>query len=124
MRILLFAIAWLLLMTVAACDILSSVTTGPTAATNTTLSKPAGQLFCALDKAGGQVIVSLIDAEATAAAGVAAPVAILATGATATAVQNDCTAAAASTGATAGVPVSPPSNVATVANVAIVKPAS
>ena len=82
------------------------------------LQSPAGQLFCTISKNGGsQVIVGLIDAEATAAAGAAAPVAILATGAAASVVQADCAAAAVAVGADAGFPVSPP--VAAVANVAV-----
>jgi hypothetical protein len=102
------------LLTLSACS-----TTGTTAA----LASPAGQLFCAVDAAGGgQLVVGVIDAEATAKLGAAAPVAVLATGAAASTVQSECNQAALANGGTAGMPVSPPST--SVPNVAIKVPAT
>lgn len=81
------------------------------------LSTPAGQLFCAVQTSGGgTVVVALVNAEVTAAAPGAAPVAVMATGATEAQVNADCAAAK-------GVPVAPPA-VPTTAVVAIVPPAA
>jgi hypothetical protein len=102
------------LLPLAGCNA-GSLATGATA-----LSSPAGQLFCAIDTGGGgQIIAGLIDADATAKLGAAAPIAVVATNATAAAVQADCAAAAQAVGGKAGVPVSPPPSTATVATVAI-----
>ncbi len=63
-----------------------------------------GQLFCAVQAAGGgAIVVGLVDAEATALAPAAAPVAILATNASKAFVDSACAAAG-------GIAVSPPSN--------------
>ena len=84
---------------------------------------PAGQLFCSIQTAGGGAFVAgLVDAEASAIAPAAAPVAVIATGATKAAVDAACAAAATSTGAVSGVPVSPPP--AAVPSVAITIPKS
>lgn len=81
-----------------------------------------GQLFCQLQTAGGgSIIVGLIDAEATALAPAAAPVAILATDMGKAYVDNACALAAANQGGSAGTPVSPPP--APVGNVAVTVPA-
>jgi hypothetical protein len=89
---------------------------------NTALQTPTGQLFCAVQTAGGgAVVVGLINAEATAAGvavpGVApaVPLAVLATGAAKATVDADCAAAG-------GVAVSPPANPTAAPQVAIVSP--
>lgn len=80
----------------------------------TALSSPAGQLFCAVQTGGGGAItVGLIDAEATALAPLAAPVAVLATGTAKAVVDGDCAKAG-------GIPVAPPANPATAPQVAVV----
>ena len=78
-------------------------------AVTSALSSPAGQLFCRVDTTAGPTVVGIIDATATAGLGGAAPVAILATNATAAVVQADCQAAAAVLGAKGGGPIPPPS---------------
>lgn len=84
----------------------------------------AGQLFCALQTAGGGTIVAgLVDAAASAEAPTLAPIAIVATNATQTFVNNACTQAAVNTGAVAAVPVSPPASPATAPTIAVVKSA-
>ena len=81
------------------------------------LATPAGQLFCAVQTSGGgTVVVGLVNAEVTAAVPGAAPIAVIATGATEAQVNADCAAAK-------GVPVAPPA-VPTTAVVAIVPPAA
>ena len=83
----------------------------------------SGQLFCALALDGGATAtVALITAVAPAINGPAAPTAILAANATSEFVQAACRAAAAATGAKAGIPVAPPAQ--TVPTVAIVPPAT
>lgn len=79
----------------------------------TALSSPTGQLFCAVQTGGGgAIVVGLIDAEATAASPAAAPIAVLATGAAKATVDSYCAQAG-------GVAVSPPTNPATVPQVAV-----
>ncbi len=102
-----------------ACLALSACGNKDQAKIVTALQTTPGQLFCALDKSGGQVVVGLIDGVATAKAGTLAPVAILATNQLASTVQADCALAAQNAGATSGVPVSPPPSAAVVATVAI-----
>ena len=85
------------------------------------LATPAGQLFCQVNTVTGPVVVGIIDAAAAGLGGVATPAAVIATGATAAAVQADCKLAAASVGGVTGIPVSPPA--VEVGNVAI-KPVS
>ena len=75
----------------------------------------AGQLFCGIATKNGPLIVAVIDATATAAAGSAAPVVIMATNATAAFVRSVCDAAG-------GIPVSPPPAGQVVPNVAVVPP--
>lgn len=70
--------------------------------TQTTAQAKAGaQLFCAVHTVTGDIVVGLIDAGATAAAGTAAPAIIAATGASKAFVNAAC-------GAINGIPVSPP----------------
>jgi hypothetical protein len=89
------------------------------------LNSPAGQLFCAFETSGrAQIVGGLIATGAQAAAGpVAGPIAgqavIYATNAGAAYVKAACAQAAANIGALAGVPVSPPVNVAAVPLVAV-----
>lgn len=81
------------------------------------LASQPGQLFCAVQTAGGgALVVGLIDAEATSAAPAAAPVAILATGLAKAQVDADCAKAAPG----GGVAVSPPANPTAVPQVAVV----
>jgi len=96
---------------------------GCCAAATALLSTTDGQLFCAVSADGGAAVtVGVIDAVASALAPPASPVVVLATGALASTVQNDCALAAKATGLTAGIPVSPPA--APAPNVAIVPIAS
>lgn len=82
----------------------------------TAASTPAGQLFCAVQtNGGGAMTVALINAEASASAPAAAPVAILATGMAKAYVDAACAAAG-------GIAVSPPVNTAAVPLVAVVAP--
>jgi hypothetical protein len=99
---------------IAAGACLLALSACSSAQVQTALSSPAGQLFCAVQTSGGGTIVAgLIDAEATAAAGAAAPVAVLATGVAKAKVDADCAAAG-------GIAVSPPANPAAAPQVAIV----
>lgn len=80
------------------------------------LSTPAGQLFCAVQVTGGGTIVAgLINAEVAGAAAAAAPLAIVATGATKAYVDAACLKAG-------GVAVSPPPNPAAAPQIAVVAP--
>lgn len=77
-------------------------------------STPAGQLFCAVQLAGGgTVVVGLIDAQASAVSPAAAPVAILATGVAKSVVDSYCAKAG-------GVAVSPPADPAAAPKIAVV----
>jgi hypothetical protein len=79
----------------------------------TAASSPTGQLFCAVETAGGgSIVVGLIDAEASSFAPAEAPVAILATNATKSIVDSACAAAG-------GIAVSPPANPASAPLVAV-----
>lgn len=100
------------LLPLAGCNASSSTTA-------TALQSQAGQLFCAIDTAGGgQIVAGVIDADATAAGGATAgEVAVLATNLAQATVQNYCQKAAQAVGGVSGVPVSPPAT--PVANVAI-----
>lgn len=83
-------------------------------------STPAGALFCAIQTAGGgAMVVSVVDAEASAAAPTAAPIAVIATGAAKSFVDNVCAAAGPG-----GIAVSPPANPAAAPQVAVVVPKS
>jgi hypothetical protein len=74
---------------------------------------PAGQLFCAIQTAGGgAIVVGLINAEASAVVPAAAPVAILATNVSKAFVDSACAAAG-------GIAVSPPVNPAAAPQVAV-----
>lgn len=87
------------------------------------LASQPGQLFCLLQTAGGgQIVASVIDATASAALPGAAPAAVLVTGMSKAYVDAACARAAASAGAVAGVPVSPPAAGVPVAPVAVVPP--
>lgn len=77
---------------------------------NTALASPAGQLFCAISTQSGPIVVGLIQAKAGASA--AAPLAVIATGQTASYVNDLCKQAH-------GVPVSPPANPAAAPQVAV-----
>ena len=79
-------------------------------------TSPAGQLFCAVQTGGGgAIVVGIIDAEASAVVPGAAPVAVIATNAAKSYVDNACAAAG-------GIPVSPPANPAAAPSVAVVVP--
>jgi hypothetical protein len=84
---------------------------------NTALRSPVGQLFCTVQRnGGGEMVVALLNAEATALAPGAAPIAVLATGASKQVVDNACAQAG-------GVAVSPPSNMIGVQQVPVTVPA-
>ena len=100
--------------TILALATIAALAACSSAQVQTALSSPAGQLFCGIQTAGGgAVVVGLIDAEATAAAGAAAPVAVIATGVAKAKVDADCAAAG-------GIAVSPPANPAAAPQVAVV----
>lgn len=83
---------------------------------NTALATPAGQLYCAVRAAGGSaVVVGLVNAAVAGAAPSAAPLAVIATGATKAFVDAACARAG-------GVPVVPPVDPAAAPQVAIVPP--
>jgi hypothetical protein len=87
---------------------------------NTALNSPTGQLFCAIQTdGGGTLLATVVDAAATAASPGLSPVAVIATGATKTFVDNACAQAAANVGGTSGVPVSPPAASVVTAPVAV-----
>jgi hypothetical protein len=82
------------------------------------LQTPAGQLFCAIQTAGGgAVVVGLVNAEIAAVPGAAptVPLAVIATGMTKTLVDANCAAAG-------GIAVAPPANPAAAPQVAVVAP--
>lgn len=80
------------------------------------LASPAGQLFCAIQTGGGgTVVVGLINAVVAGGAPAAAPLAIIATGASEDFVNKACAAAK-------GVPVSPPADPASAPKVAVIPP--
>lgn len=79
-----------------------------------------GALFCAVQlNGGGAVVVTLLDAEASALAPAESPVALLATGLGKAQIDSDCMAAGKSMGGT-GVAVSPPANPDAAPKVAVV----
>jgi hypothetical protein len=87
----------------------------------TALATPAGALFCRIHQAGGgEVTVALADASVMASNPSAAPLVIIATGATKLYVDGAC-AAAAKPGEIA-VPVPPPAGPAVVPIVAVTPP--
>lgn len=101
---------------IAALCVLASC--GPNAQTkiDTALASPAGQLFCAVQTSGGgAVVVGLVNAEIVGAAPGAAPVAVLATGASKAFVDAACAKAG-------GIAVSPPPVPAAAPVVAVVPP--
>lgn len=80
------------------------------------LATPQGQLFCAVQtQGGGTIVAGLVDATATTASQVAAPLVVIATGATKAFVDAAC-------GAAGGVAVAPPANSATAPQIAVVPP--
>ncbi len=88
----------------------------------TALATPRGQLFCRIHQAGGgALVVALADASVMAAQPGAAPIAIMATGATKLYVDSACAAAAPAGGTS--VPVPPPTGPAVVPIVAVTPPA-
>lgn len=96
-------IAGVALFTLTACTLSQQASLNKAAATT------YGQLFCQFQAAGGgQAIVSVIDAAASAVPG-AGLVAVLATGMAKDDVDAACAQAASNAGGSAGVPVSPPS---------------
>lgn len=87
----------------------------------TALATPAGQLFCRIHQAGGGIAtVALADASVMAASPGAAPLAIIATGATKAYVDAACAAAAPAGGS--AVPVPPPVGPVVVPIVAVTPP--
>jgi hypothetical protein len=83
---------------------------------NTALASPPGQLFCAIQTGGGgAVVVGLVNAAVSGAAPGAAPLAVIATGASKAFVDAACAAAK-------GIPVVPPANPAAAPQVAVVPP--
>ena len=89
----------------------------------TALSSPTGQLFCAVQAAGGgSIVVGLIDDAASLVPGVA-PIAVLATNALTADVSTACASAAVATGSISGIPVSPPPAPSAAPLVAIAVPA-
>lgn len=90
-----------------------ALTACTTAQQQAALSSPAGQLFCAIQTGGGgAIVVGLINAELTGAAPGAAPIAVLATGATKAFVDGACAKAG-------GIAVSPPAVPAAAPQVAV-----
>lgn len=77
----------------------------------TVVASPAGQLFCALTTGNGTTVAA-VQTVVDMAAGALGPdgtlAAMIVTGQADSVVQNACAAAAAATGAQAGLPVSPP----------------
>ncbi len=87
----------------------------------TALATPAGQLFCRIHQAGGgELTVALADASVMASNPGAAPLAIIATGATKLYVDAACAAAAPAGGS--AVPVPPPAGPVVVPIVAVTPP--
>jgi len=83
-------------------------------------STKQGALFCAVQlNGGGAVVVTLLDAEASALAPAEAPIALIATGLGKAQVDADCAAAGKTLGGT-GVAVSPPANPNAAPKVAVV----
>jgi hypothetical protein len=89
---------------------------------NADLSTPEGQLFCAINTAGGGTIVAAVVDGAAAGVPGAEPAAVIATGMTQSFVQQACLAAARATGGVSAIPVVPPANAAAAPRVAAVPP--
>lgn len=113
----------------AALLALAACTDAQNAKVTQALSTPPGALVCAIQTSGGgQIMATLVKTAATGAMGTGAAGAaggalmVIATGATKAFVDQACAAAAKSTGGTAGVPVSPPADVTTLPQVAVVLP--
>ena len=92
------------------------------------LASPVGQVFCAIQtQGGGQIVVGLVDATATAETGAAAPIVAVGAAATQTALNAQCAKAAAvvpsAIGSTGAVPA-PAMPVQTVAVAPISVPAT
>jgi len=87
----------------------------------TALATPAGTLFCRIHQTGGgELTVALADASVMASHPTAAPLALIATGATKLYVDAACAAAAPAGGS--AVPVPPPTGPAVVPIVAVTPP--
>lgn len=83
----------------------------------------AGQLFCALQKAGGGTfIVAVINGAVSSSQPGALPISVIVTGAAKSFVDEACNRAATAVSAVAAIPVSPPISTAGVPLVAIVPP--
>lgn len=97
---------------------------GATPAGQNALASAPGQLFCSIQTAGGgSFLAALVDAEASALAPAAAPIAVLATNALKADVDDDCAQAAKNVNGVSGNPVSPPASPAMpVQTVAVDKP--
>lgn len=113
------------ILTISAVALLALTAGCTSAQIQTAAATPAGALFCSIQlNGGGSMLATIVDAEASAAAPVSAPVAVLVTGMTKAYVDDACTRAAANiAGATSGVAVSPPAAAVTVATVAVKVPA-
>ena len=100
--------------------LLSGCSVAQNAAVTKAMATPAGALFCAIQTTAGPLIVTAVDAQASALAPASAPVAIIVAGMAKAQVDADCAAAGPG-----GVAVSPPAAAVAVPQVAVVvKPAS
>lgn len=114
-----YQVSWRHCFAASLCGVLVTVaavrcTASQQASVNTALASPPGQLFCAVATGAGPIVVGLVTGALT---GPAAPLAVLATGSLASAVQADCAKAG-------GVPVAPPAVPSAAPMVAIAAPAS
>ncbi len=106
---------------VAALGVVALINGCTPAQEQTALATPAGQLFCRIHQAGGgELTVALADASVMASNPGAAPLAIIATGATKLYVDAACAAAAPAGGS--AVPVPPPAGPVVVPIVAVTPP--
>jgi hypothetical protein len=95
------------------------------AGVNTALDTPTGQLFCRIQTGGGgALVVAVVDAGAVALTGPAAPLAVIATGASKSFVDNACAEAAKALAVSPAnaQPVPPPADPAAAPKVAVKVP--
>lgn len=103
------------LIALAAIASLAGCSVAQNAAVTKAMATPPGALFCAIQTTAGPLIVTAVDAEASALAPASAPVAIIVAGMAKAQVDADCAAAGPG-----GVAVSPPASTAVVPQVAVV----